>query len=66
MKDLMKDGFNYGGVLKDLFQRDHPSLLDLMTDGADIEEFLNVELPKVQERRADLMLLLKDRTILHY
>ena len=30
----MKDGFNYDGVLKDLFQRDHPSLLDLMTGGA--------------------------------
>jgi hypothetical protein len=36
-----------------------------MTAGTGIEAFLNVELPKVQERRADLVLSLKDETILH-
>ncbi len=55
----------YDAVVKDLFQKDHPSLLDQLTGGLKIRAFLNVDLAKVLERRADLVLLLEDETILH-
>jgi len=55
----------YDAVLKDLFQKDHPSLLDQLAGGMKIKAFLNVDLAKVLERRADLVLLLEDQTILH-
>ena len=61
----MKDGSKYDLVVKDLFQRDHPSLLDQLTAGVAVREVLNVELARVEERRADLVLLLADGTILH-
>ena len=61
----MKDGFRYDRVLKDLFQRDRPSLLDQLAGGLRVREFLNVEFPKVIERRADMAVLLDDETILH-
>lgn len=61
----MKDGSKYDLVVKDLFQRDHPSLLDQLTAGVAVREVLNVELARVEERRADLVLLLEDGTILH-
>ena len=62
----MHDGFTrYDAVVKDLFQKDHPSLLDQLTGGLKIKAFLNVDLAKVLERRADLVLLLEDETILH-
>lgn len=61
----MKDGSKYDLVVKDLFQRDHPSLLDRLTGGLAVREVLNVELARVEERRADLVLLLADGTILH-
>ena len=62
----MNDGFTkYDAVVKDLFQKDHPSLLDQLTGGVKIRAFLNVDLAKVLERRADLVVLLEDKTILH-
>ena len=62
----MNDGLPYyDAVVKDLFQKDHPSLLDQLTGGVKIKAFLNVDLAKVLERRADLVLLLADKTILH-
>jgi len=61
----MKDAGKYDLVVKDLFQRDHPSLLDQLTAGVPVREVLNVELARVEERRADLVLLLADGTILH-
>jgi hypothetical protein len=62
----MNDGFTkYDAVVKDLFQKDRPSLLDQLTGGIRIKAFLNVDLAKVLERRADLVLLLEDETILH-
>ena len=61
----MNEGFHYDRVLKDLFQRDHPSLLDVLTGGRRVREFLNVEFPKVEERRADLVALLDDGDIFH-
>ena len=61
----MKDQSKYDLVVKDLFQRDHPSLLDRLTGGKAVRAVLSVELARVEERRADLVLLLSDRTILH-
>ena len=61
----MKDGSKYDLVVKDLFQRDHPSLLDQLTAGVAVREVLNIELARVEERRADLVLLLADGAILH-
>ncbi len=64
-KLLPKDGFDFDGALKELFQQDRPTLLDRLTAGVAVKEFLNVELPRVQERRVDLLVLLEDGTILH-
>jgi hypothetical protein len=61
----MQEGNKYDLVVKDLFQRDHPSLLDQLTAGVNVREVLNVELARVEERRADLVLSLADKTILH-
>jgi hypothetical protein len=65
MGSRMKEGSKYDLVVKDLFQRDHPSLLDQLTAGVAVREVLSVELARVEERRADLVLLLADGTILH-
>ena len=61
----MKDASKYDLVIKDLFQRDHPSLLEQLTAGVAVREVLSIELARVEERRADLVLLLADGTILH-
>jgi hypothetical protein len=61
----VENTFRYDRVLKDLFQKDRPSLLDQLAGGLRVREFLNVEFPKVIERRADLAVLLEDDTILH-
>ena len=61
----MKDGFDFDGTLKDLFQNDRPTLLKDLSGGVKVRQFLNVELPKVQQRRVDLAILLEDDTILH-
>ena len=61
----MKEQSKYDLVVKDLFQRDHPSLLDQLTSGVAMREILSVELARVEERRADLVLSLADGTILH-
>ena len=66
MKRPIKGGLvRYDAVLKDLFQRDHPSLLDRLTGGIAVRESLNVEFAAVAERRADLLLLLEDESIFH-
>ena len=61
----MKDRSKYDLVVKDLFQRDHPSLLDQLTAGVAVREVLSVDLARVEERRADLVLSLANGTILH-
>ncbi|MDX1980192.1 MAG: hypothetical protein SFV51_07985 [Bryobacteraceae bacterium] len=61
----MKDGFDFDGAIKDLFQWDLPSLMSSLAGGVAVRAFLNVELPKVQQRRVDLAVLLADDTILH-
>src|SRR6266496_144133 len=60
----MKDASKYDLVVKDLFQRDHPSLLDQLTAGVAVREALSVELARGEERRAEMVLLLADGTIL--
>jgi len=56
----------YDSIIKGLFQRNRPSvLLDLLTGGIPVRQILNAELAKVLERRADLVFLLEDETILH-
>ena len=57
--------FDFDGVLKDLFQRDRPSILNRLTGGVKIKAFLNVELHRVRERRVDLVILLENDTLLH-
>ena len=61
----MKEHFAYDRVLKDLFQVDHPSLLDQLTGGVPVRAFLKVEFPRVMERRADLVALLEDDSVFH-
>jgi hypothetical protein len=61
----VKDGFDFDGALKELFQQDRPTLLNRLTGGVAVKEFLNVELPRVQARRVDLLLSLEDGTIVH-
>jgi hypothetical protein len=66
MKKPIRGGLvRYDAVLKDLFQQDHPVLLDRLTAGIGVRESLNVEFAAVAERRADLLLLLKDDSVFH-
>lgn len=55
----------FDATLKEFFQQQPTSLLLELTGGVPVVEFLNVELPSVQERRLDLVLLLADETLLH-
>src|SRR5271165_1796005 len=66
MKKPIRGGLvRYDAVLKDLFQQDHPVLLDRLTGGVGVRESLNVEFAAVAERRADTLFLLKDDSIFH-
>ncbi len=60
-----KGRIRYDAVLKDLFQRDHPLLLDRFTHGVAIRETLNIEFHAVEERRPDLIFLMATGNILH-
>ena len=62
----MKEHFVHDRVLKDLFQKDGPSLLEQLTGGVHVREFLNVEFLEVMERRADLVARLEDDSIFHF
>lgn len=61
----MKEQSVYDRVLPDLFQMDRPSLLYQLTGGVRVRAFLNVVFPRMIERRADLVVLLDDGSILH-
>ncbi len=61
----LKERFDFDGTLKELFQNDRPTLLKDLSGGVRVRQFLNVELPKVQQRRVDLAILMEDDTILH-
>ena len=52
---MAKQRFQYDAVVKDLFQKDRPTLLDMFTGPAEVREFLNSELASVEERFADLL-----------
>ena len=52
-------------VLKEIFQGDHPILLNQMTRGAEVTEFLNVEFHRTIARRADLVARLGNGRLLH-
>jgi hypothetical protein len=60
-----KDVSNYDLVVKELFERDHPSLLDELAGGVAVRQILNSELAITLARRADLVFLLEDESILH-
>jgi hypothetical protein len=60
-----RKAFDFDAALKDLFQRDRPTLLRRLTGGVGVKEFLNVELPRVQQRRVDLLISLTDGSLLH-
>ena len=51
--------------MKELFQKEPSLLLSRFTQGVGVKEFLNVELPRVSQRKVDLVLRLADGTILH-
>ena len=53
------------GPLKDILQRDPTILIGRLTGGREVVEFLNVELPAIQQRSVDLAMLLADGSILH-
>ncbi len=55
----------YDAVVKDLFQRERPSILDAYIGDRKIRGFLNIEFAIVEERIADLLIELGDDTILH-
>ena len=60
------EGHNrFDAVLKELFIEGQPQFLMRLTSGRPVAEHLNVELPKVLERRPDLVFRLADQTIFH-
>ena len=61
----MKPRLDFDGAVKEILQLDRPVLLDWVTRGAAIREFLTVELPKVLRRRADMVFRLEDHSRLH-
>ena len=64
-KRFSAERFSFDGTVKEMLQRELPGLVGELTGGLRIREFLNVEFPRVLERRVDLLLLLEDESILH-
>jgi hypothetical protein len=64
-RDRTEARHDFDATLKDLFQRDRPTLLRRLCRGVPVKEFLNVELPRVSQRRVDLLLSLADGSLLH-
>jgi hypothetical protein len=59
-----KEPPRFDAQLKEVFQKDQPSLLESdFTGGIPVRESLNVELPKVVERRCDLLFRLQDDSL---
>ena len=63
---MAKQRFHYDAVVKDLFQKDRPTLLGMFAGPAEVREFLNSELAAVEERFADLLVVLSDDSLLHF
>ena len=57
--------YSYDTILKDMFERDRPSLLESITGGVAIRGFLNVELPKVIDRRIDCVAEMVNNRLCH-
>jgi hypothetical protein len=55
----------FDGVLKDLFQRDRPTLLDRLSGGIPVVEVRTEEFQDVQQRHTDLIAPLVDGSVLH-
>lgn len=64
-EDVKKPISGFDGALKDLFERDRPRFLERIAGGVSVKAFLNPDLPKLQERRADMVMRLADGSILH-
>jgi predicted transposase YdaD len=64
-RSLLQTRVRYDAILKDLFQRDRPSLLDRFTGGVAIREALNTDFLAVDERRPDVLFLLVSGSLLH-
>lgn len=62
----MKETFVCDRTLRELFQMDRSSMLEDLTGGVPVREFLNAEFPQVIERRADLVAPLEDESIFHF
>jgi hypothetical protein len=56
---------DYDGILKDIFQKDRPSVWNRLTGGAAIVEQLSPEFQEMRQRRADLVVRLDDGYILN-
>jgi len=55
----------YDTVVKDLFQKDRPTLLGKLAGPAEVRELLNSELPIVEERITDFLLAMSDGALFH-
>lgn len=64
-RNANRQRLDYDAVIKDLFERDRPSLLDGLLAGRKITGSLNLELKVMLKRYPDLLLMLDDGTILH-
>jgi len=60
-----KGAFDFDGTLKEMCERDGSSLVTIQDSRRTVTEFLNVELPRVQTRRADVVARLDDGSIAH-
>ena len=56
---------DYDAILKDLFQRDQPSIWSSLTGGIPVAQILSPEFQELQLRRADLVVRLQNGVSLH-
>ena len=61
----MPDRLDYDTTVKYTFEVDRPTLLERLAGGKRVREFLNVEIPTVLKRIADLLIRLDDGELLH-
>ncbi|MBY0505922.1 MAG: hypothetical protein K2X03_18545 [Bryobacteraceae bacterium] len=57
--------FDYDSNIKHTFEIDVPTMLTWITGGLAVKAFLNVELPVILKRVADLVMQLEDASLLH-
>ena len=61
----VKGRYGFDAALEGLFEHPGPALLRKLTGGIAIVEVLNLQLPRVKERRLDLLAPLADGSLLH-